>query len=92
MKAVRLVITGRVQAVGYRDWTIGTARNLGLNGWVRNRTDRSVEALIAGEDTAVNAMIEACERGPSQARVDKVDVQPADLAFVPDGFTQLPTA
>ena len=92
MKAVRLRITGRVQGVGYRDWTIRTARDLGLRGWVRNRTDDSVEALIAGEESAVAAMIEACRRGPSHARVDKVDVQPADAADVPDGFTQRPTA
>jgi len=92
MKAVRLIITGRVQGVGYRDWAITTARNLGLRGWVRNRTDDSVEALIAGEDAAVAAMIEACHRGPSHARVDKVDVAPADAADALKGFTQLPTA
>jgi acylphosphatase len=92
MKAVRLIITGRVQGVGYRDWTIRTARNLGLRGWVRNRIDDSVEALIAGEDAAVTAMIEACRRGPSHARVDKVDVAAADPADAPKGFTQLPTA
>jgi acylphosphatase len=91
MKAVRLIITGRVQGVGYRDWTIRTARNLGLRGWVRNRIDDSVEALIAGEDAAVTAMIEACHRGPSHARVDKVDVAAADPAAAPKGFTQLPT-
>jgi acylphosphatase len=92
MKAVRLIITGRVQGVGYRDWAITTARNLGLRGWVRNRTDDSVEALIAGDEAAVAAMIEACHRGPSHARVDKVDVAAADAADAPKGFTQLPTA
>jgi acylphosphatase len=92
MKAVCLIITGRVQGVGYRDWTIRTARNLGLRGWVRNRIDDSVEALIAGEDAAVTAMIEACHSGPSHARVDKVDVAAADAADAPKGFTQLPTA
>jgi acylphosphatase len=92
MNAVRLIITGRVQGVGYRDWAMRTARNLGLNGWVRNRIDDSVEALIAGDDAAVAAMIEACRRGPSLARVDKVDVEPADAAEVSDGFTLRPTA
>src|SRR5580692_5803626 len=67
MKAVRLIITGRVQGVGYRDWAITTARNLGLRGWVRNRTDDSVEALIAGEDAAVAAMIEG-RRMPGSAK------------------------
>jgi acylphosphatase len=92
MKAVRLAITGRVQGVGYRDWVVRTARNLGLRGWVRNRTDGSVEALIAGEEAAVSTMIEACRRGPASARVDNVDVQPADLADLREGFRQLPTA
>jgi acylphosphatase len=92
MKAAHLVITGRVQGVGYRDWMMKTARNLGLLGWVRNRIDDSVEALIAGDDAAVAAMIEACRRGPSLARVDEVDVEPADAAGVPDGFTLRPTA
>ncbi|HEX9524832.1 MAG TPA: acylphosphatase [Reyranella sp.] len=92
MKAVLLIITGRVQGVGYRDWAITTARNLGLRGWVRNRSDESVEALVAGDDAAVAAMIEACRRGPRLARVENVDIQPADAADAPKGFTQLPTA
>jgi acylphosphatase len=92
MRAARLRITGRVQGVGFRDWTIRTARNLGLRGWVRNRADDSVEALVAGEEAAVASMIEACRRGPSLARIDKVDVQPADAAGLAEGFRQLPTA
>jgi acylphosphatase len=88
----RLVITGRVQGVGYRDWTMTTARRLGLAGWVRNRTDGAVEALIVGEDNAVGAMIDACRRGPPLAQVDNVDVEPVDLDVLPQGFTQLPTA
>ena len=46
----RLTISGRVQGVGYRDWTITTAQRLGLTGWVRNRMDGAVEALIVGDD------------------------------------------
>jgi acylphosphatase len=88
----RLVVTGRVQGVGYRDWTIRTARRLGLTGWVRNRTDGSVEALVVGEDTAVGTMIEACRRGPPAAHVDSVDVEPLDLDVLPAGFIRLPTA
>jgi len=88
----RLTISGRVQGVGYRDWTMTTARRLGLAGWVRNRTDGSVEALIVGDDKAVGEMIDACRRGPIAARVDNVDVEPVDLDVLPQGFTQLPTA
>jgi acylphosphatase len=88
----RLTITGRVQGVGFRDWTIMTARQLGLTGWVRNRTDGAVEALVVGDDEAVGEMIDACRRGPRMARVDNVDVEPVDLDVLPQGFTQLPTA
>jgi acylphosphatase len=91
MRAALLRVRGRVQGVGYRDWAIRTARNLGLIGWVRNRIDQSVEALIAGDETAVAAMIEACRRGPPAARVDEVEVQPADVTDVRDGFMQRPT-
>jgi len=88
----RLTITGRVQGVGYRDWTIGTALRLGLTGWVRNRRDGAVEALVVGEDASVGQMIEACRRGPRMALVDAVDVDPVDLDILPEGFTLLPTA
>lgn len=88
----RLIITGRVQGVGYRDWAIATGQRLGLDGWVRNRRDGSVEALIVGDDSAVGEMIAACRRGPAMARVDAVDVEPVDLDVLPDGFTRQPTA
>ena len=87
----RLTITGRVQGVGYRDWAITTGRRLDLTGWVRNRRDGAVEALVVGEEDAVGQMIEACRRGPPLARVDEIDVDPVDLDILPDGFTQLPT-
>jgi acylphosphatase len=87
----RLTITGRVQGVGYRDWAIRTGQRLGLTGWVRNRSDGAVEALLVGDEKAVGQMIEACQRGPSLAQVDEIDVEPVDLDILPDGFTQLPT-
>ena len=59
MLQARLTISGRVQGVGYRDWAIETGRRLGLTGWVRNRRDGAVEALIVGEEGAVGQMIEA---------------------------------
>ncbi len=88
----RLAITGRVQGVGYRDWAVAAGQRLGLSGWVRNRTDGSVEALVVGDDDAVGRMIEACRRGPALARVDAVDVEPVDLDVLPSGFTRRQTA
>jgi acylphosphatase len=88
----RLTITGRVQGVGYRDWLMHSGRRLGLTGWVRNRSDGAVEALIVGDEAAVGEMINACRRGPPLARVDEIDVDPVDLDVLPEGFSKLPTA
>ena len=88
----RLTIRGRVQGVGYRHWAMTAGLRLGITGWVRNRTDGSVEALIVGDDAAIGAMIDACRRGPAGARVDDVDIEPVDLDVLPEGFRQLPTA
>ncbi len=88
----RLTVTGRVQGVGYRDWAMAAARRLGLSGWVRNRANGAVEALIVGDEAAVGSMIEACRRGPTMARVDSIDVEPVDLDILPEGFTLLPMA
>lgn len=92
----RIVVRGRVQRVGYRHWTQQTALRYGLDGWVRNRPDGSVEALFAGSAAAVEAMIAACRRGPQAAQVDALDVQeagPAELAMRgSDRFAVLPTA
>ncbi|WP_366656770.1 acylphosphatase [Fodinicurvata sp. EGI_FJ10296] len=88
--ARHLVITGRVQGVWYRGWTTETAEGLGLSGWVRNRSDGSVEAVIAGPREAVDAMIEQCREGPPLARVVDVTVAPtAEPATA--GFEQRPT-
>lgn len=77
MRTARLRITGRVQGVGYRAWAIETAERFGLRGWVRNRADGSVEALITGEEDAVAAMIEACREGPYAARVGDIAINDA---------------
>ncbi len=73
-RSAHLSIRGRVQGVGYRDWTVRKARELGVSGWVRNRLDGSVEAVISGTDTLVAGMIAECHEGPSGARVDAIDV------------------
>ena len=74
MRSARLVIAGRVQAVGYRAWTIETAMRLGLRGWVRNRRDGTVEARMTGDEEAVAVMVDACRQGPRAARVTNVAV------------------
>lgn len=76
--AVALRIAGRVQGVGYRDWMVAEAQARGVDGWVRNRPDGSVEAVIAGPKAAVAATIEACRRGPFLARVVGIDTDPAE--------------
>jgi acylphosphatase len=89
-RCVRLIITGRVQGVGYRMWTERTAAALGIRGWVRNRADGSVELLAIGADTAVAELIDACSRGPRHATVSGVSVSDAsdDGSF---GFGARPT-
>ncbi len=76
-KAVRLIVQGRVQGVGYRWWTRETARGLGLDGWVRNLADGSVEALVIGEAQAIDQLVARCHEGPPAARVSAVAVQSA---------------
>ena len=70
--AVKLRIEGHVQGVGYRWWAVEAARSLGLNGWVRNRHDGSVEILAIGEPTAIDDLAAACAMGPRAARVTAV--------------------
>ena len=74
MKLIRhVMIRGRVQGVGYRAFVEHEAILRGIEGWVRNRRDGSVEAVFAGSPETVAAMIEACRRGPFGARVDALD-------------------
>ncbi len=90
---VRLVIHGRVQGVGYRAWLAGEARRRALAGWVRNRHDGTVEALVQGSGVELSAMIEACRHGPVAARVRDVEVMPVEIGEIRQGeFAILPTA
>ena len=82
MAAVRLILHGKVQGVFYRDWTVSTARGLGLTGWVRNLPDDTVEAWLEGEDAAIDRMIAAMQEGPPRARVDNIEREEVE----PEGF------
>jgi acylphosphatase len=75
-----VLIRGRVQGVGYRAFVEYTALDHGLEGWVRNRRDGSVEAVFAGPAATVAQMVEACRRGPPGGRVDALDERAGSLA------------
>ena len=90
IETVRLRITGQVQGVGYRLWMTRKAASLGLRGWVRNRADGSVEALVTGPPEAVAAMVEASRKGPYGARVTNVTATP-DQDDGSVGFIARPT-
>jgi acylphosphatase len=72
-RAVHVRISGRVQGVGFRDWTARQADGLGLCGWVRNMPDGRVEAVFSGSGAAVDAMLEACRTGPRMADVTSIE-------------------
>ncbi|WP_439578220.1 acylphosphatase [Elioraea sp.] len=89
MRTVRILVSGRVQGVGFRAFAARQADRLGIDGWVRNLEDGRVEALAAGEETAVAEFIAALKRGPLIARVASVEViEAADQPPAP-GFLQL---
>ncbi|HET6198298.1 MAG TPA: acylphosphatase [Acetobacteraceae bacterium] len=91
MACKRLIISGRVQGVGFRIWMLEKAQALGISGWVRNRIDGSVEALVAGDTAAVEELLRLCRRGPRMASVESIE---EDMADPPEhfGFRQVPTA
>ncbi len=81
---------GKVQGVGFRATMYREAIRLNVTGWVRNRNDGTVEAVIQGPEKSVAAMLAWAHRGPPGSRVDQVDVKPADGIF--PGFDLLSTA
>ena len=90
--ARHLLITGLVQGVGYRASFEAQARALKLKGWVRNRADGSVEAMVRGDAQALDAIVAWARRGPSLARVDEVKVAEAGDDAVPgDRFQVIAT-
>lgn len=88
----RLIVHGKVQGVWYRGWTVETATGMGLSGWVRNRTDGTVEMILHGPPEAVERMQNACREGPPLALVTKVESRSVNPPSPPlDGFLQRPT-
>ena len=89
-RSVSLIVTGKVQGVGYRIWAERAATALGIRGWVRNRSDGSVELVATGTESAVGALIEACRDGPRGATV--TDIAITDVADdSSQGFSTRPT-
>jgi acylphosphatase len=88
--AKHLIISGRVQGVGYRASMIDEARRRGVSGWVRNRHDGTVEAVVDGDPAAVAAIVAWARGGPPGARVFNVEIQETTGTFT--GFDWLPTA
>lgn len=78
------MVHGQVQGVGYRWWAAREATRLGVTGWVRNRDDGAVEALVEGEPDTVQTMVDELASGPRHAAVSGVDVQDAE----PNGATR----
>jgi acylphosphatase len=89
-KCVRVRLEGRVQGVGMRAWFEREARNRSLDGFVRNRRDGGVEAVIQGAIADVDAMIVLCQNGPTSARIDDVNVRD-EIDHVPNGFRVVAT-
>ena len=85
----RLIISGRVQGVGFSFYMERKARELGVTGWVRNRRDGAVEAMVQGSADAVETMIAWAQRGPPSAVVAEVTIIDGSGDYA--GFEMLPT-
>ena len=90
-RTLRIRIEGRVQGVAFRDWMERRARTLGLTGWVGNRRDGSVEAVISGDPALVDDMLARCRQGPPAARVTDLAILAEESGTFAD-FEIRPTA
>ena len=81
-----LVITGKVQGVGFRYWIKNLAINHNINGWVKNKMSGDVEALIIGEEKDVRKLIKLCEIGPSSATIQNIQVNHYKHDYSKEGF------
>jgi acylphosphatase len=78
---LHLVIYGRVQGVFFRESMRRTAQDLAVTGWVRNRNDGTVEAVVQGEQNAVEAIVRWAQLGPKMANVERIEVEPCSGSF-----------
>jgi len=81
-----IVITGKVQGVGYRYWLYKKAIERNVVGWVRNKVSGEVEALLVGNDVDINNLIQMCEKGSSLSKVTKIKVQSYQEEFTKESF------
>ncbi len=87
MKQVHLIISGRVQGVGYRSWFVREARKLKLTGWVFNRPDGTVAVVCVGPEPVLQEVIQVAKNGPWMAAVDQVDVLWSEVTETNPDFT-----
>jgi acylphosphatase len=87
---LRLRVEGFVQAVGYRNYVIGEATRLGIDGWIRNRSDGTVEVLVSGPNATVETLVGLCMKGPPGSRVANVELHKAE-APAEKGFRRRPS-
>jgi acylphosphatase len=90
MATKHLIIAGRVQGVGYRAWMVREADRLGVSGWVRNRRDGTLEALVDGDTASVEELLRLCRRGPQLAEVTEI-VEDLAEPYSEPGFGRMPT-
>ena len=81
-----IVITGKVQGIGFRHWLYKAAMQRNIDGWVKNKISGEVEALLIGNDTDVNNLIKLCEKGPPSSEVTKVKVQSYQREYLKKSF------
>ena len=81
-----IIITGKVQGVGFRYWLYKAAKQKNIDGWVRNKISGEVEALLVGNDVEVNKLIKLCEKGPAASEVTKVKVQTYQKEYLKKSF------
>jgi acylphosphatase len=84
MKQFHILIRGDVQGTGFRSWMKREAENLSIAGWVKNREDGTVEAIVQGEEGSVKKIVELCRKGPDISWVERVDIteQPVNKGLI----------